>query len=341
MPETGFVRPTLAAIRSRLAGATTALRRNDRTVEATAIAGAAHQLHGHLDAVARQVLPDTADAEHLDRHAAVWGKTRKPAATAAGTVTVTGTGVLPEGTLLQRGDGALYRVTAEVAVSGSAVAAVAAVDAGLAGDAEAGTGLGLISPVAGLSSSATVDTIAGGADAESDADLLARLLARIQDPPHGGAQNDYVAWALEVEGVTRAWCLPRHLGAGTVGVPILCDGQADSIFPTPEKIAEVQAYLDLRRPVTAEVVVFAPAAVAMDVRVSLTPSTTAVRQAVQDALADLIDREAAPGATILLSHIREAISLAAGESDHVLIAPAANVAIPAGSIAVLGTVTWG
>ena len=43
---------------------------------------------------------------------------------------------------------------------------------------------------------------------------------------------------------------------------------------------------------------------------------------------------------MFLSHIREAISLAAGEVDHVLAAPAADIAAGPGEMPVLGVVTF-
>jgi hypothetical protein len=48
----------------------------------------------------------------------------------------------------------------------------------------------------------------------------------------------------------------------------------------------------------------------------------------------------AAGGTILLSHMRSAISAAAGEWDYVLITPAANIVMSAGQIPVMGSVTW-
>jgi uncharacterized phage protein gp47/JayE len=51
-------------------------------------------------------------------------------------------------------------------------------------------------------------------------------------------------------------------------------------------------------------------------------------------------RDAEPGGTILISHIREAISIAAGEVDHVLSAPAANVTHASGQLATFGAITW-
>jgi uncharacterized phage protein gp47/JayE len=65
-----------------------------------------------------------------------------------------------------------------------------------------------------------------------------------------------------------------------------------------------------------------------------------VKQAVVAELNDLLRREAIPGGTIVRSHITAAISAAAGEVDHVLIAPAANVVNTTGRISTMGGVTW-
>ena len=94
------------------------------------------------------------------------------------------------------------------------------------------------------------------------------------------------------------------------------------------------------RPVTAQETVAAPVADPLDFAIALTPDTAEVRAAVEAELRDLIAREAEPGGTILISHIREAISIAAGETDHVLASPAGNVTAAAGAIVTMGAVTW-
>jgi uncharacterized phage protein gp47/JayE len=72
----------------------------------------------------------------------------------------------------------------------------------------------------------------------------------------------------------------------------------------------------------------------------LVPATFTVQAAVQAELADLLLREAVPGGIILLSHIRAAISAAAGETDYVLIAPLVNVTNSTGNMSTMGSITW-
>ena len=62
--------------------------------------------------------------------------------------------------------------------------------------------------------------------------------------------------------------------------------------------------------------------------------------AVEAELADLIRRESEPGGTLLVSHIREAISTSAGETDHVLTSPTADVVEQATEIATYGMTTF-
>jgi uncharacterized phage protein gp47/JayE len=142
-------------------------------------------------------------------------------------------------------------------------------------------------------------------------------------------------------GDERVWVAALENGPGTVVVRFMADdGAGGMAIPDAGDVAAVQAYIDTVRPVTAVVTVAAPTAVPMDFEIALTPDTAAVRAAVQAELADLLLREASPGGTILISHIREAVSIAAGETDHVLTSPAANVEHGAGEIATLGAFTW-
>jgi uncharacterized phage protein gp47/JayE len=335
----------LADLSSRMVGVDGAvLRRSVLGALGRTLAGASHELHGRLDFISRQVIIDTAEAEYLERWASVWGIRRKAAEYAIGTVTFTGTNAafIPAGTVLQRQDGVRFETTAVGTIAaGSATVAVEAQEAGASGNTSAGVAMTLLQPIAGVQSAATVagDGLQNGSDTEDDDGLRARLLSRIQAPPQGGSSSDYVAWALEVAGVTRAWVYAQEMGAGTVTVRFVRDDDP-SIIPGAAEVEAVQAYIDERRPVTAEVFVVAPIGTALDMTIAISPDATEVRESIEAELRDLLTREAEPGGTILVSHLREAISIASGEYDHDLITPAANVVYSTGQIPVLGTITW-
>lgn len=346
-----YSRPTLpeviarvrADVISRLAQ-DDVLRRSDAEVYARVVAALTHGLYGYIDWLSRQLIYDTAEGEILDRWASIWLTVpRKPAASATGTVTLTGQvgAVVPAGAPLQALDGVQYLTTGATTFTGTSVVAnIEALVPAAAGNRVAGQTLTLVTPVAGVQPGALASALVGGADMETDEALRVRLISRIQTPPHGGSAADYVAWALEVPGVTRAWCYPLELGAGTVTLRFMRDNDSGSAIPDAGEIAAVLAYINASKPVTAQLTVVAPVATPQNFTIAVTPNTPAVRQAVQEELADLFRREAVPGGTLLISRIRAAISAAAGESNYVMTVPAADVVLTTGLISTLGVITW-
>lgn len=346
-----FNRPTLSDliersrgdIETRLPGADSALRHSVLDVLARMHGGAVSGVYGYLDFLARQILPDTADGEFLARHASIWGIRRKAAvaATATGTaIGVNGSGI-PAGTQALRIDGTTYRVTAPAVIaSGSATLTLEAVEAGPEADLTIGTPLTLASAIAGVNATITITAVGTpGAGEEDDDSLLARLLDRIRTPPRGGSSNDYRAWALAQPGVTRAWVYPGWMGAGTVGLTFVMD-QREDIIPLTADLEAVQAALDLLRPVTADLVVFAPTPAPLDIVLRVAPDTPAVRAAVSAELADFFARDAEPGGTIYRSRLSETISLAAGEFSHALELPDSDFTPTAGHIPALGEIMF-
>jgi uncharacterized phage protein gp47/JayE len=73
---------------------------------------------------------------------------------------------------------------------------------------------------------------------------------------------------------------------------------------------------------------------------NLEPDTAEIRAAVVAELKDMHIRDAIPGGTLLRTHMSEAISIATGEHDHVLVSPAGNVTCLPGELATFGGVTW-
>jgi len=59
--------------------------------------------------------------------------------------------------------------------------------------------------------------------------FVARYIDLYRQPPQGGDLFDYIEWALEVPGVTRAWCNPLGMGTGTV-VVYPCSMSSESAF---------------------------------------------------------------------------------------------------------------
>lgn len=342
-----FEIPTLPTIISRTAAdlASDALRQSDAQVLSRTISGAAYGLYGYLNWIAKQILPDTADAVTLERQALLRLETpRIPAKSATGSASFQASAgsVLDANLVVQASDGRQYRVVDAVTpVSGMNTAKLEAVDGGILGNAAAGLTLKLVQPVTGIDETFTVlaPGITGGSNQESVESLRSRVIRSYQVIPHGGDADDYVTWALECAGVTRAWTVKNYLGPGTVGVFFVRDGDA-SIIPDANEIATVKSYIDTKAPVTAEVIVLAPVLKTVNYTIKLTPDTTVVRAAVAGELTDLHEREAGLGDTLLISHIREAISSAQGEVDNVVGSPANDVTAKPNELLTVGAITW-
>lgn len=343
-----FQRPTLNEIIERVNDdaqsriGTTQMRRSNMKVYTRVLAGAVHGLYGYISFLNRQQFVDTAESDYLDRWASIWDVKRKQATAASGSVKFTFSSdavEIPAGTILQSDDGVLYRTTDAATSAGTALCEASV--AGAEGNQTAGDVLTLVSPIAGVYSEATVVGMAGGSDKEDDESLRSRLLLRMQETPHGGTASDYVKWALEVPGVTRAWCSPLEDGAGSVTVRFVCDNQSGSILPDEEMLQRVKTYIDSVRPVTADVSIKAMSLKAVDITISgLEPDSTSVRAAIESELKTLFTNEAAPGQRVYLSHIRAAISAAIGETDHTLDAPTSDPIPGTNELLTLGTITW-
>ena len=353
-----FTRPSLSDLIARVVGDIRGrleidgpfLRRAMVDVLSAVWAGAVHTANGYLDWLSRQLFADIDDDDQLLRKAKLYGFAPIPAGFATGNVTATGTNgsSILAGTILRLDSVTSYTVqTGQTVSGGTATLPVKAVLAGSAANVPAGTGLTFETPVSGVSSDAVVATggITDGVEQESiTPGLRNRFLLRLRTPPRGGAAGDYISFALQVPGVTRAWEFRTELGLGTVVVRFVRDGDV-SIFPDSGAVAAVQAVLTAKRPITAVVTAAAPTSLAVAFTIHLVPDTGDTRSAVAAELADLLARVGEPGdgagrGKILLSAIRTAIGVASGVTDYTLTVPSADVVPGSGQLPTLGTITW-
>lgn len=314
-----------------------------------ALGAATLGLHKHIRWGVRQLFVDSADEEFIDRIARIWlGENARIDATKASfTITVTGLAdiLVPAGTVWQRDDGTEYESLAGVNTGPDPFQVeltVRAVEAGQAGNIAPGTILSLVSPVAQLESTATVtadpglEEVGSGTDRETDDELVVRVLERIQSPPSGGGPGDYVRWAKEVAGVTRAWEFGQYAGPGTVAVFFVRDNDAD-LIPDAAEVAAVQSNVDDNAPIATTVTVYAPSELPLNPSIQLSPNTPEVQAQVTAQLEELLLRRAEPGGTLPFSQLSESVSLAQDEEDHVFVSPTADVVPAQGQLITLGT----
>lgn len=357
------VTDTVRAFDSNLPGADASLLRNNLRPTAKVIAGGLFQLERFIDWGVKQRFVLTCDSDQLDRHGAEMKPPvpRKPAAKAQGRVAVVATGpvALASGALLSRSDGQLFTVDAGIVLAGAGAAevTVTAVLAGGDGVTAAGATLSASTGLTGPATFAvTAGGLGGGADRELDEPYRARLLFAKAYPEHGGATPDWHRYAMAVPGVTRAFIEPLGHGRGTVVIYPFFDLTRPHGIPLDSDRAAVQDALVLAGPGAGLPVVRIAEAVPVDMVFSgLSPNTPEVQQAVAAEIATIFfrnsrvagDAEPHPSMPFLcvpevfsLSWLWQAAANASGERRHVLVTPAADIALASGQTAVPGSLLF-
>lgn len=321
--------------------------------------GLSLELYDYLDWISKQAIPYTAEGEFLEGWANLKGVFRKAATPAFGNVQLTGTigTTIPNGTIVQRGDGLQYStISIATNTAGTVAISIRAIDSGSIGNADTGITLTLASPIAGMNSTGVASTaLTGGTDIETDASLQARMIQAYSNPPQGGALSDYVTWALEVPGVTRAWSSAGGAGAGSVTVYTMFDLNAFGGFPqgtnggATDETRIAPATLDLLtvadflyplRPATALVYSVAPVAASQNLTITnLSPNTSDIQTAITAALSDLFMTKGSPlGSTIYPSDIGDAIASVPGVLRFYC--TTGLITTTTGQLPTLGTITF-
>lgn len=321
------------------------------TVYATGLWGA----HQHHRWNGDQLIADTAEFENLRLHAASYDIFPRPATRAIGRVLFEGapSTAIPQGLRLRAVSGMVYETTesAEIEASGEVLADAQAIEPGTPGNLGAGSVLTLVSPLAGLDpQSATVDEdgLAGGEDAENPQSLLDRYITRKRQAPMGGAAYDYPRWVLEEFPASHVKTVPLQGECRdiAVGVVVAMGAREDPRVPTAAEIEAISRHLGRInapqgvRPVTADVRVLPVTIQPLSFRLEVDPDTPGVRNAVVDAIASFMAREAEIGERLSYSRLSEAISGAPGERRHFLMEPARDVQPNQTTLLVPGPIQW-
>lgn len=303
--------------------------------------------HLHLRWNVDQLMPDTAEAEYLIRHASIWGVYRRPATKAVGLALFTGVAgtAIPAGLELRLPAGGLAVTSAPGVLDGAGEATIAleAAEGGLGGNTAGDATLPVVTVQAGLDPQAAVldeDGMAGGAEEETDESLLARVLVEIREPGHGGAKHDYRVWIQNSFAAAKIAPVPLWVGPGSVGVVVAMGTAIEPRVPIPAEIDAMVAQLDLLRPVTAEVYVIPVVLLAVPLQLAVVPDTVPVRSAVEAAGRAHFAAEAEIGERFARSRLSEALSSASGEYRHYFTLPAADVVPDRDELPVPGAISW-
>lgn len=364
-----FIRPTLTELRERTVSdiqtytigqestVNSLARRAVLRVVGYVIAGMSHLMFGFMQWAVKQLFVTSAERTYLEIHGSEIGVAVKYGEYATGSCIVSGTAgkTIPSGReLINSTTGLKYTVDSDVTipVGGSAYIDVTASNVGDDYNESVGGTLKFVSPILGVSTTATITTaIAGGTDEETEDQYRARVLRRKRQPPHGGAEFDYEDWALEVSGVTRAWSFPQYQGVGTIGIAFVRDND-DEIIPDSTERATVQSYLEEHNDPLTGLTVGAPVGAVpgiimielsfLDVNfdIDIYPNNGTVQSNIQTRLEDYV-LSLGPGDTARYSDMMSTISQAVGLEYFKLNTPADDFGVAQNKLPQLGTITYG
>ena len=238
------------------------------------------QLYNFLDRIHQQAIPLQASGNWLDTHAAQVGEIRKAATKARGHVrffrgSASGNIRIPEGRIVRTkpdGKGAVYRYSTDALAvlqdgQESVAVLVTAEEYGQASNASVGQICELVTPVEGIGGvSNDADWLTEeGADEEADASLRERYVLAWKARA-GVTRAAYEAAALSVPGVVNVFISDQHpRGEGTVDVIV----QSSAGLPTENLLAQVRAAIDSSIVINHDLLVKAPEAVSVSVRMTL------------------------------------------------------------------------
>lgn len=208
-----------------------------------------------LEQLYKACFADTSWGEYLTMIAEQYGVLRRAATKATGTITLTGKGIVPTGSLFTTAAGTKFQTLEYRNVNGMADVPVEAVNAGEAGDVKENTITVIPMSIPGITAVTNAEATSGGYDEEDDEDLLKRYLEKVRLPATSGNKYEYYEWAKSVSGVGDARVQSLWNGPGTVKVIIV---DANMQVAPASLIQSVADYIETVRPIGATVTVVSP-----------------------------------------------------------------------------------
>ena len=292
------------------------------------------EYYAQLDNFIDLVFGDTAVGEYLDRIAAGFGLTRKPATCAVRKVTANE--AVDIGSRWAIGD-VVYDTTALISDGLYSAKCEAAGNVG-------NTYTGQLSNIDNTSDAVVTlgDIITSGADEETDDNLRARFYEQVRKPSTSGNVHDYEKWALAVAGVGAVKVTPLWNGSGTVKVLIV---DSDKAIDTSLE-SKVADYIETIRPIGATVTVASPKGLSIGVtaNVKLDGSKTLadVQAAFTTAVTEYLKSSVFRMYSISYAKIGSLLLSTSGVADYNTLfvnSGTVNITIPDEDIPVAGTIT--
>lgn len=231
-----------------------------------------NSLEEYIEWLQLQLFPWTVtDDYYLDLHMQVWNLTRRSPTYATGAVTFTGepNTSIPDGTIVISRLGIQYRTLADVIIGPAGIAntGIESLTAGPTGNCAIGDITTIQISIVGVDSVTNSERITGGFEIESIESCKERMREKASLPAHSGNKNDYYLWTKEVSGVGEV----EVVGAGEHGI---LPGNVEVYITdyqyapaSPELITDVQNYLNTKKPVNDNTLVFSKTALNLNVAI--------------------------------------------------------------------------
>lgn len=307
----------------------------DLAVRLYAVAAELYSLYIQADWVARQCFPQSAEGEYLERHAFLRGVARRSAAKAQGVLRFSVDAppaadlAISAGTVCMTAGLVRFETTEPVVLKAGCTTVDAhaqAVEPGGAGNVAAGSVLSMAVAPVGVSRCTNPQPFTGGMDEEGDEALRERVLETYQRLPNGANAAFYQQGALSFSQVAAASVIPRKRGIGTVDVVIATDGG----MPGEDLLARVGEYFESRREIAVDVLVSAPAALPVEVRVQIQAAEgrdpEKVRAEVESAVAGFFSGRGL-GRDVLRAELGRLVYGVDGVANYKVTAPGEDVAV--------------
>ena len=185
----------------------------------------AEEVYKELEFWEKQTFIDTAtEDEYIDKHALMFGVTRRSGTKAKGTVKVTGktNSIIEENTIFLNRDGIKYKSLRREYLSPTGIAEIEieCLSEGKIGNVAIGEITTFEIQNSNIYSVINEKEIINGYDKEPNSVLVARAKEKATRPAHSGNIYDYEQWAKQVDGVGKVLVKPLWNGNGTVKVLI-------------------------------------------------------------------------------------------------------------------------
>ena len=313
----------------------------------------AEEVYKELEFWEKQTFIDTAtEDEYVEKHALMFGVTRRLGTKATGTVKVTGkaNSIIEENTIFLNRDGIKYKTLRKEYLSTTGVAEIEieCLSEGKIGNAAIGEITTFEIQNSNIYSVINEKEIINGYDKEPNSVLVARAKEKATKPAHSGNIYDYEQWAKQVDGVGKVLVKPLWNGNGTVKILIANYNNDIADSSLIQKVRE-RIQRDDGRPVGADVTVdsFTAKNINIEVQIILKAGFTLsdVKEKIESLLKAIVKTEAATyekadKSVLSINRLEKAILDIEGVNDNFvkINSSNSNIEIESDEILIVGTV---